>query len=77
MSRLTLTPKNVTGYQRVTGYFFEKCHRVLEKCHGKKKHCIYQPPKMKMSPNRDLSKLNTLFEQPPSNDKKTLKKFTN
>ena len=26
MSRLTLAPKNVTGYLRVTGYFFGNCH---------------------------------------------------
>ena len=37
MSRLTLALKNVTGYWRVTGYFFEKCHGLVEKCHGKKK----------------------------------------
>jgi len=33
-----LAPKNFTGYLRVTGYFFEKCHGLLEKCHGEKKH---------------------------------------
>ena len=29
-----LDPENGTGYKRVTGYFFEKCHGLLEKCHG-------------------------------------------
>ena len=38
MSRLTLAPKNVTGYLRVTGYFFEKCHGLVEKRHRKKKN---------------------------------------
>ena len=41
MSRLTLAPKNVTGYLRVTGYFFEKCHGLVEKCHGEKKNYDY------------------------------------
>lgn len=37
MSRLNLAPKNATGYLGVTGYFFEKCHGLLENCHGEKK----------------------------------------
>ena len=38
MSRLTLALKNATGY------FFEKCHGLVEKCHGeKKKLCTLLP----------------------------------